>query len=523
MLRVAAAEKSNAISWLSAGFNIYGAYDLATSTLNRKIFDPAKAPAGDEDTPFGRLPAYLSYRPIKNSDFFHASGDGRDSFQSSFAARASVDVSVGAFSGHVEAAYGRQVAESSQYAFANISYREMLGSLTLEGLADSRYLTDEFAAALAALPDKAIPENLERFSDFFQAFGAYFVSQITVGATLEYYVAVQQSSNMLATEISAKATAEYNALFVSGKVSAEMSSDQRWESYRKKKTASLRIKGGGDTERALLSQVDATSQDSMSPSTAKNYEAWLRSVAANPAVMDFRLTGIWEVCGAKRKAVEDAFRQYGRLMRPLLQVETKTIVQPGESYTPGIFLGGSLVPADPPAIPYRGWGGLRLAVIDRRRPTADGVRMSKVYNMPAGDGSSYRAFFDQVHKDLKSGGFVNEAYFIVLATFGWLDAFPPTPEFVRTMQEAGAGTQLATWLESAPQVGTGAIKADVNYILVGTMKSGPTAGVEVLGYFPMPAKGRGTPRYSRADVYFYSLGADRPYVLGAAERRPSNT
>jgi hypothetical protein len=511
------------MSWMSAGFNIYGAYDLAASTLNRKIFDPAKAPAGDPDTPFGRLPAYLSYRPIKISDFFFAGGDGRDSFQSNFASRASVDVSVGAFSGHVEAAYGRRVAESSQYAFANMSYREMLGNLTLEGLSDTRYLTDEFAQALKALPEKATAENLDRFSDFFQAFGAYFVSQITVGATLEYYVAVQQSSNMQATEISAKATAEYNALFVSGKVSAEMSSDQRWESYRKNKTASVKIKGGGDTERALLSQVDSASLDSMTPATAQNYEKWLRSVSSNPAVMDFKLTGIWEVCGAKRKAVEDAFRQYGRLMRPLLRVETRTVVGPSDTYTPGVFLGGSLVPADVPAIPYRGWGGYRLIVIDRRQPTIEGVRMSRLYNLAAGDGSSYRAVFEQMARDLKSGSFIDNAYFIVLASYGMLDSYPPTPEFVRILQEAGAGTQLANWLGKAVGIGTGSIKADVNYILVGIMKSGPSAGVEVFGYFDIPPRSRGPSRISSADVYFYSLGAGHPYVLGAAERKATNS
>jgi hypothetical protein len=127
---VSTSEKNDAINWMSAGFNIYGAYDLAQSALNRKIF--GKAPEGKEDTPFGKLPVYMAYRPLKTSDFFLASGDGRDSFQSKFAARASVDVSVGAFSGHVEAAYGQQVAESSQYSHANMSFREVLGSSSLK-------------------------------------------------------------------------------------------------------------------------------------------------------------------------------------------------------------------------------------------------------------------------------------------------------------------------------------------------------------------------------------------------------
>jgi hypothetical protein len=80
MLTVSTSEKNDAINWMSAGFNIYGAYDLAQSALNRKIF--GKAPEGKEDTPFGKLPVYMAYRPLKTSDFFLASGDGRDSFQS---------------------------------------------------------------------------------------------------------------------------------------------------------------------------------------------------------------------------------------------------------------------------------------------------------------------------------------------------------------------------------------------------------------------------------------------------------
>jgi hypothetical protein len=83
MLTVSTSEKNDAINWMSAGFNIYGAYDLAQSALNRKIF--GKAPEGKEDTPFGELPVYMAHRPLKTSDFFLASGDGRDSFQSKFA------------------------------------------------------------------------------------------------------------------------------------------------------------------------------------------------------------------------------------------------------------------------------------------------------------------------------------------------------------------------------------------------------------------------------------------------------
>jgi hypothetical protein len=85
------------------------------------------------------------------------------------------------------------------------------------------------------------------------------------------------------------------------------------------------------------------------------------------------------------------------------------------------------------------------------------------------------------------------------------------------MQEAGAGPKLARWVVSAGGIGTSRITASVNYILVGIMKSGPGAGVEGLGLFPMTPH---VPHISKADVYFYSLGAGRPYVLGRAEVKP---
>jgi hypothetical protein len=516
MLTLLPSDRADAVNWLSAGFNIYGEYDLAQSTLRRRIFDPRKAPLG-EDSPFGRLPAYMAYRPVKTTDFFLASGDDRDSFQGKFAARASVDTSVGAFSGHVEAAYGQQVAESSQYSYANMSFRSLLGNLVLEGLAKSEYLSDDFLAALNALPERAEAGNLPQFSDFFQTYGAYFVSQISVGATLEYYVAVRHTETMKAVQISAKMEAEYNGLFVSGKASAEMSSDQEWKSYRQSKKASIIIKGGGDLERDTLAKVDAKSLDSMSPTTVERYDKWLATVSSNAAVMDFRLTGVWEVCGKKRKAVEDAFREYGHMMRPLLHVETSTVVAAGTGYTPGVFLAGTLIPAE--AVLDHGWGGYRMVVIDRRNPSPAGVRLSKLYSVLSGDGSQYGRVFDAMAADLASGGFVDERYFLVLASFGTLNAFPPVPAFIRQMQQAGAGQQLDNWIASAAGgIGTAHITGDVNYILVGIMKSGPGAGIELFRLFPLtPPR---VAHVSSLNVYFYALGGGRPYVLGSAELKP---
>jgi hypothetical protein len=502
-------------TWLGAGFNIYGAYDLAKSALARKVFDADKAARGTQDTPFGRLPKYITYRDIKTADFFAASGSGRESFQSQFAARASVDFSAGMFSGHVEASYGRQVAESSEYSFANISWREMLGTLVIERM-DHPYLSDEFLEALGKLPDKAEEANLSLFADFFDDFGAYFVSQLTVGGSFEYYVAVKQAAHASSTQIQAMAEAEYKGLFVSGKASASMSSEQSWQSYRSNKTSLIHVKGGGDKERDRVSHVDTRSLDSMSADTAAAYDRWRDTVAAHPTVMDFRLTGIWKVCGAKQKVVEDAFRQYGRMMSPRLVIETQT-GGADRGFRPSVFLGGHAVPAEAAAPVNPDWGGYRLVVIDRKQPSDKGVVLSKLYSTPNGDAAGYKKVFDTMLADLRGKNLLDNRYFFVLASYGGLNSFPPSPQFAEVMREAGAGRQLNAWIDSAHGVGTTYVKDFVNYILVGIMKSGPSAGLEVFGVIPT-TNTPPTSRRSSINLEFYSLGAGKPFVLGRAER-----
>ena len=96
-------------------------------------------------------------------------------------------------------------------------------------------------------------------------------------------------------------------------------------------------------------------------------------------------------------------------------------------------------------MPDKGWGGYRLLVIDRRKPSLSGVKMSKLYSVPSGDGSQYQQVFAEMYKDLHDGSFVDNKYFFVLATFGALNSFPPTLKVDRkTIQESrGRASKLA--------------------------------------------------------------------------------
>ena len=148
-------------------------------------------------------------------------------------------------------------------------------------------------------------------------------------------------------------------------------------------------------------------------------------------------------------------------------------------------------------------------------------RLSRLYNLSSSDGSQYRKVFDVMRDDLQGGGFLDNNYFLVLATFGMVNAYPPIPDFVRSLQEAGAGAQLERWIaDAAGGAGTSHITDAVNYVLVGIMKSGPSAGIELLSLERIPPYPGWKPHTSALDVYFYGLGTGQPYVLGAFETKP---
>jgi hypothetical protein len=131
---------------------------------------------------------------------------------------------------------------------------------------DAEYLSDEFKARLDELPVSWTEANLARFADFFDTFGAYFVSRVTLGNTLEYYVSLEQTSNLLEKEFKAKVEMEYDGLFVSGSASAEMRDKQKWSSYQENRRTSAVVKGGDRTKAGRVGErADTFRCDPLSP------------------------------------------------------------------------------------------------------------------------------------------------------------------------------------------------------------------------------------------------------------------
>lgn len=496
--------QSEILSWMNAGFNIYGAYDIG-SALNAVIFDATKAPLKDNVTPVGRLPKYLDYRPQGESKLSVVSADSRESYQDQLAAKASVEVGYGAFSGHLEASFDSSVAQSANNSYSTISFQNIFGHVVQTDFSEA-YLADAFLQRLRALPNKTSPETLPAFSDFFKEFGAYFISSITLGASLDYSVAISKSSRIEIQKVAAKAEAEYNGLFVSGKVSAEMTSEKEWQTFREERRTSLRVRGGADEERAMLNRVNPKSFDSYVPATKQNFDDWQATTPLNPTVMGFKLTGIWEACGSKRQLVEDAFREYGKMMRPLLHVSTSQ----ADKKAPAIFLGGMEAQnrMDPRHI---GW---RVVAIDRRDPSLRGIRFDKVFSLDASEFMvGYRNLYSNMSRELAP--YRSNEYFLIFSTYGMIDGLVPTPEMQNLMREAGAGEMLDAWTKLTPAPGTTYIRNRINYTLVGSPGIGPGSGAEVSNISSLADPGK----TSTLEMYFYSLGSGRPYVLGSVLRK----
>ena len=491
-------------NFLGEGFDIYGKYDVISSAIT-PLFDPIKAGTTTFDF-LGReyvVPSYVL--PAEDTQGFYKefTGETRDSFQNNLSQRAEVHASYGAFSGQMEESYSSQFASNSEHFYSYRSFYTRLALLQLIPDNLDQYLTDYFQQRVEQLPTTLDPNDIEPFADFFDDFGIYFISEVTLGGSLDYYVAVSKTSKMSTTEISGKVKLDYNALFQSAGVSAEVKNTQSWQSYSANRSVNIAAKGGDPPLLAKLTGVDPDQPNSTSVSI---YNQWLDTIDTNPAITDFKLKGIWELCGDKRQVVEQAFHEYGRAMRPRMIIEISS--EPGNA--PMIILSGDIRPSTPPEYPQ----GYQLVVLDRTNPSPAGVRLNKYYTFDLTSPHPFyyqnaQNMYNQMLSDIQEGGFDNMKYFLVLASFGMSGNAPPPSNVYGFLRAAGGGSQLQGWVDIADPGST--YERWVVYALTGVPNLGPSTGVETFGGNDFSSN-----EFHRTlEVLFYRQSGSSLYSLGA--------
>jgi len=487
-------------NFVGEGFDIFGKYDVVSSAIT-PLLDPSKA----SYTTFTFLdreyvvPSYVLPAEDTQAYYNEFAGETRDSFQNSLSQHAQVQGSYGAFSGQMEQSYSKQFASNSEYFYAYRNFYAQLALLQLIPESLEEYLTGYFQERVSQLPTTVTLQNMQQFADFFDDFGIYFTSEITLGGSLEYYVAVSRNSQMSTAEISGKVKIDYNAVFWSAGVSAEVKSTQSWQRYSSNRSVNVMAKGG---DPALLAQLASVDPDHPSGESVAVYNQWLETLNTNPAITNFKVKGIWELCGDKREVVEDAFHTYGSAMRPRMVIEASS----ESGNVPIVTLGGDIRPPDAPQFSQ----GYQMIVIDRTNPSPAGIRLNKYYSFSL-DYPFYQnatRMYDQMLADLKARNFDNVRHCVVLASFGFNRNAPPPSTFYGFLRAAGGGQQLQGWVERADPGSTFTLPAV--YSFTGVPNLGTDNGLEV---FADNFTGQSILR--TLEVLFYRQRGSSLYSLGA--------
>ena len=333
-------------NYVGQGFNVYGAYDMTSTT--GLLFDFPEDTGHDfsfQGKTF-RIPITVLGAESVNTYFQHVSGSTRESYQDSLATSANVQVGIGAFSGDLKASFSSEFQTASEFAFDRYTSYSKLGTLELR--VDPSNITASLASAIDKLPATSNPGNLQVFADFFQRFGVYFIWRVVFGGSLQLYTAVNKASGLSTQDISVEAEASYGALFKAG---MKVATSSRRETFNKNAFTSVNAIGG---DLKLAAQLGLADPNAPSADSVKLFVDWVGTVAASPAPVDFSLKGIWELCGDKRQAVETAWALYAQLMHPKLTIQTYGL--PAPTQLPIITLGRQLKPA--PAASQAGFQSL---------------------------------------------------------------------------------------------------------------------------------------------------------------------
>lgn len=489
-------------NFVGFGFDVTGLYAIPDSLI-LSVVDPAKAGRTTFDF-LGvtySIPDYVAATVDTTGRIVEDVGETREEIQNSFAATASVQAHYGAFSGEMEASYSREVASSSDYSYAYRNFYSRLAVLTLLLGEAQAALSDDFIRRYEALPSEVTLSTLPEFETFFQDFGVYVTSRVTLGGSLEYYSAVLKTAELSTTEISASVTAEYKGLFTAGAFSAEVTNTDAWKAYSANRTVSLSVSGGDPQFVSKLLNVDAGAASS---GTLDLYDKWVNSIDKAPAVADFSLVGVWDLIpdDDKRGLVYEALEALHGAMRPRLVIETSA-----EAGTPPtITLGGVIRPDDPPEHPI----GYQLVMLDRTDVSPRGVRFDKYYGVADEVAyAPYEEMYDQIAADIEEGGFESSGIVMILASYGMSTNAPPNAALYPLLRAAGGGDGLVSWVQHA-NPGSSMWVWPGSYVLVGIGSSGPDTGAELFTY--------DSARVS-LEVFFYRQRGSKLYTPAVGQRQ----
>lgn len=238
----------------------------------------------------------VGYQAKPESDELVDMFTSRDEYEKNLEQKLGVEAKYGAFSGSFEHTFGSDYKSLTERTAVRLSYSSTLWTLLMEDKTPS----EKFLAAVAALPGEFDKRNPDKFYQFFRSYGAFVVTEVTVGGFLDYAMLIDRSQSTSKTTSETKIKADYGVFFKGNASQKEIEEVNRFREHRSSK---LSVKGG---ESSALSALDLESPKDCS----SQFKAWIKTIPNAPKVASMRLTRIDAFAGDKRAAVAAALEQY---------------------------------------------------------------------------------------------------------------------------------------------------------------------------------------------------------------------
>lgn len=452
---------------LGCGFDIFGAY--SAESLQRPLmnvgdaFTPWTAPNG---TVF-EVPHNASLNPATATSGSATAFESKQTYTSHYAAKANVRGSYGAFSSEFEAAFAREEQSEAEYSYGLYELQATTWTLTLIDQTVAALLPDVLSDPdYTNLPSIYNQENEYLFFRFFAKYGTHFVDRVVCGGSMSYCAAVSKKFSSQSTTISAKLTLEFGGVFSSVGATAKADFAAAGSAWFQNRTVSIRSVGGNTSVLAGIVPSDGTNNNAA-------FESWLASIASEPAPTQFALSPIASLfSGDQAAAVQQAYEAYANSrLYAEARADGCTLLLSGTPVQAQVtqFTSGKGQPT--------AHMGVLVALIDRTDLNLAFSRQYDIavaYERPNTLIATCNQLFEALYADV-SGHAGESQYVLALTTYNWWGCGYPTPAAYGLLLSCGAGSGLQQWRTHWTASGT---MNNVNYALLGTVGSGPEAGIE---------------------------------------------
>lgn len=409
---------------LGRGFNIFHTYSF-DSAMRPLLKLGAAAPWNGPNEKIYNVPENVSTPGGSSSSASCTTFDTASEFNTYFQSSASVSGSIGAFSASFSTSYSSEQRDASSYSWALVEADFHAWTLNLQ----NRVLVDAIAGDQdwQNLPDNfnpRDPENVLAFFRFFQKFGTHFISQVSAGGTLYYYLAISRTSHYSSHDTQQSAMAEYQGLISSTKVEATKKWGdvaQNWTQNRQAHAIAV------PSTTAVLDWVNPQKD---TYDEGGQFAIWKQAVTQSPSRTKFALTPIWDLfSGAKWMALQLAYQSYAN---------TRISVSASRYQDDTIMINGmSMFTSQPAGQLIGAW---QIVVLDSKslKPV-----LNKTYQFSTGvrwPDDTYEVMI----QDLRPFA-GNDGYLLVAATSRGDIGESPNTEFYGMLRSFGAGNALDRW------------------------------------------------------------------------------